>query len=93
MKAAVLSGVGGSFEYVDVPDPEVGEGQALVRVRAAALNFADVLIRRGQYPQMPEFPAIIGAELAGELEDGTRVMALAGSRIAGTMIALAAASA
>ncbi len=47
-------------------------------MRAAALNFADVLIRRGQYPQMPEFPAIIGAELAGELEDGTRVMALAG---------------
>jgi NADPH2:quinone reductase len=49
-----------------------------VRVRAAALNFADVLIRRGQYPQLPEFPAIIGAEFAGELADGTRVMALAG---------------
>ena len=79
MRAAVLSGVGGSFEVKDVPDPEPTEKQALVRVRAAALNFADVLIRRGQYPQMPEFPAIIGAELAGELEDGTRVMALTGS--------------
>ena len=79
MKAAVLSGVGGSFAVLDVPDPVAGEGQALVRVRAAALNFADVLIRRGQYPQMPEFPAIIGAELSGELEDGTRVMALTGS--------------
>jgi NADPH2:quinone reductase len=78
VKAAVLSGVGGSFSVEDVPDPEVGDGQALVRVRAAALNFADVLIRRGQYPQLPEFPAIIGAEFAGELEDGTRVMALAG---------------
>jgi NADPH2:quinone reductase len=78
LKAAVLSGVGGDFTVEDVPDPEVGEGQTLVRVRAAALNFADVLIRRGQYPQMPEFPAIIGAELAGELEDGTRVMALTG---------------
>ncbi len=78
MKAAVLSGVGGSFELQDVPDPVVGEGQALVRVRAAALNFADVLIRRGQYPQLPEFPAIIGAELGGELEDGSRVMALTG---------------
>jgi NADPH:quinone reductase len=78
LKAAVLSGVGGSFELADVPDPEAGDGQALVRVRAAALNFADVLIRRGQYPQMPEFPAIIGAELSGELEDGTRVMALTG---------------
>lgn len=79
MRAALLSGVGGSFEVTDVPDPDVRDGQALVRVRAAALNFADVLIRRGQYPQMPEFPAIIGAELAGELEDGSRVMALAGS--------------
>jgi NADPH2:quinone reductase len=79
VKAAVLSGVGGDFTIEDVPDPEVSDGQALVRVRAAALNFADVLIRRGQYPQLPEFPAIIGAELAGELEDGTRVMALPGS--------------
>jgi NADPH:quinone reductase len=78
VKAAVLSGVGGDFTVEDVPDPEVRDGEALVRVRAAALNFADVLIRRGQYPQMPEFPAIIGAELAGELEDGTRVMALTG---------------
>ena len=79
MRAAVLSGVGGDFDVKDVPDPEPRDGFALVRVRAAALNFADVLIRRGQYPQMPEFPAIIGAELAGELEDGTRVMALTGS--------------
>ena len=79
MRAAVLSGVGGSFELQEVPDPVPTEKQELVRVRAAALNFADVLIRRGQYPQMPEFPAIIGAELAGELEDGTRVMALTGT--------------
>jgi NADPH:quinone reductase len=78
LRAAVLSGVDGDFTVEEVPDPEVRDGEALVRVRAAALNFADVLIRRGQYPQLPEFPAIIGAELAGELEDGTRVMVLAG---------------
>ena len=47
-----------------------------MRVRAAGINFLDVLIRRGRYPQMPEFPAVLGYELAGELEDGTRVMAL-----------------
>jgi NADPH2:quinone reductase len=47
-----------------------------VRVRAAGINFLDILIRRGRYPQMPELPAVLGAELAGELEDGTRVMAL-----------------
>jgi NADPH:quinone reductase len=40
------------------------------------VNFADVMIRRGRYPQMPELPAVLGSEVAGELEDGTRVMAL-----------------
>jgi NADPH2:quinone reductase len=76
LKAAVLSAVDGPFELTDVPDPEVGDGQAVVRVRAAGLNFLDVLIRHGRYPQMPELPAVLGAELCGELEDGTRVMAL-----------------
>jgi NADPH2:quinone reductase len=52
------------------------DGEALVRVRAAGINFLDVLIRRGRYPQMPELPAVLGAELAGELEDGSRMMAL-----------------
>ena len=48
----------------------------LVRVKAAGINFADVLIRRGAYPQMPAFPVVLGSEIAGELEDGTRVMAI-----------------
>jgi NADPH2:quinone reductase len=47
-----------------------------VHVRAAGVNFADVLVRRGRYPQMPELPTILGSEIAGELEDGTRVMAI-----------------
>jgi NADPH2:quinone reductase len=76
LKAAVLSEVGAPFELRDVPDPTPGDGEALVRVRAAGINFLDVLIRRGRYPQMPELPAVLGVELAGELEDGTRVMAM-----------------
>jgi NADPH2:quinone reductase len=76
LKAAVLPAVDAPFELRDVPDPEPGEGQALVRVRAAGLNFLDVLIRHGRYPQMPELPAVLGSELAGELDDGTRVMAM-----------------
>jgi NADPH:quinone reductase len=76
LKAAVLSEVDGPFELRDVPDPTPGDGEALVRVRAAGINFLDILIRRGRYPQMPEFPAVLGNELAGELEDGTRVLAL-----------------
>lgn len=77
MRAAVLREVDGPFELVEIPDP-VADGKALVRVRAAGINFADVLIRRGRYPQMPELPAILGNEISGELEDGTRVMGFAG---------------
>ena len=77
MRAAVLREVDGPFELVDVPDP-AATGKALVRVRAAGINFADILIRRGRYPQMPELPAVVGSEIAGELEDGTRVMAFSG---------------
>ena len=73
MRAALLREVDGPFELVDVPDPDA-DGKALVRVRAAGINFADTLIRRGRYPQPPELPAILGSEIAGELEDGTRVM-------------------
>ena len=76
MRAAVLSEVDGPFELREIPDPVPRDGEALVRVRAAGINFLDVLIRRGRYPQMPEFPAVLGVELAGELEDGTRVMAI-----------------
>ena len=73
MRAAVLPGVDAAFELREVPEPS---GEALVRVRAAGVNFADVLIRRGRYPQMPDFPVVLGSEIAGELEDGTRVMAI-----------------
>jgi NADPH2:quinone reductase len=67
--------VGGPEQLVvdEVPDPEIAEGQAIVDVRAAGINFADVLVRIGQYPQMPELPTILGSEVAGEL-DGARVM-------------------
>jgi NADPH2:quinone reductase len=57
----------------EVSAPEAGEGAAIVDVRAAGINFADILIRRGMYPQMPELPAVLGSEIAGEL-DGARVM-------------------
>jgi NADPH:quinone reductase len=76
LKAVVLNEVEGPLELRDVVDPVAEDGQALVRVRAAGINFLDVLVRRGRYPQMPELPTILGAELSGELEDGTRVMAL-----------------
>jgi NADPH2:quinone reductase len=75
VRAAVLEGVGGPEQLVvrDVAEPDPVKGQTIVDVRAAGINFADVLIRLGRYPQMPEFPAVLGSEVAGELE-GRRVM-------------------
>ena len=75
MRAVVLQAVGGPEQLVvqEVPEPEAADGQALVDVRACGINFADVLVRLGRYPQMPELPTVLGSEIAGEL-DGHRVM-------------------
>ncbi len=51
----------------DVPDPEPGEGQLLVRVRVAALNFPDILLCRGTYQERPPLPFTPGIELTGEV--------------------------
>ena len=72
MKAVVLREVGGALVLEDAPDPE---GGSIVEVRAAGINFADILIRRGMYPQMPPLPYVLGNEVAGDL-DGRRVLAL-----------------
>src|SRR3954468_17490041 len=52
----------------DLPDPEAGPGQAVVRVEAVALNFFDLLIIAGQYQYKPAFPFSPGAEFAGTVE-------------------------
>jgi NADPH2:quinone reductase len=68
------------------PDPAPGAGQVLVRVRAAGVNGADMLQRRGRYPAPPGSPQDIpGLELAGEVEalgDGAARFA-AGDRVMG----------
>ena len=78
MRAVVLTGTGGPEKLAlqDVPEPSAGDGEAVVDVRACGINFADVLIRLGRYPQMPELPTVLGSEIAGEL-DGNRVMGFA----------------
>jgi len=60
----------------EVPEPLLEEGQELVTVRAAGINYADTLIRRGLYPQPPELPWIPGTEVSGETEGGRRVLGL-----------------
>jgi NADPH2:quinone reductase len=58
----------------DVETPTPGEGQLLVKVRAAALNFPDVLMAAGMYQERPPLPYTPGVELCGETEDGRRVI-------------------
>jgi NADPH:quinone reductase len=80
VKAVVLREPGGpeQLELADQPDPKPGAGQVLLRVRAAGINFADVLVRQGRYPQAPPLPTVLGHEVAGEV-DGRRVMTASGS--------------
>jgi NADPH:quinone reductase len=80
LRAAVLQGVGGPEQLVveEVPEPEAADGLAVIDVRAAGINFADVLVRLGTYPQAPELPTVLGSEIAGEL-DGARVMGFVAS--------------
>ena len=98
MKAVILTGAGGPdvLSIGDVPKPEVKPGCIRVRVRAAGLNRADLLQRRGHYPAPPGWPADIpGLEYAGEVEAvretsrwkvGDRVMGLVGGGAYGQMI-------
>jgi NADPH2:quinone reductase len=78
MKAIVIEETGGPEQLViqDLPDPDVSEGQSLFHVRAAGVNFLDVLVRQGNYPQAPALPTTPGVEVAGETEDGRRAIAL-----------------
>ena len=77
MRAVLLRETGGPdrLEPAEVPEPQPGEGQVLVRVRAAGINFLDLLVRSGNYAQAPELPVVPGVEIAGEV-DGRRVMAM-----------------
>jgi len=77
VKGVLLRGTGGpeQLQLEEVPNPEPRDGEVVVRVRAAGVNFADVLVRQGRYPQPPELPTVPGSEIAGDV-DGRRVMAL-----------------
>ncbi len=73
MRAVVLRETGDAdrLRVEEVPEPD-GD---TIAVRAAGVNFLDVLVRQGRYPQPPPLPTTPGTEVAGEL-DGRRVMAL-----------------
>jgi NADPH2:quinone reductase len=87
MRAATIRD--GEIVVEEHPDPEPGVGEALLRVRGAGINGADILQRAGHYPPPPGVSELIpGMELAGEVAaigagvlrvaEGDRVMAIVG---------------
>lgn len=90
MKAVVCRAYGPpeSLELADLPLPKLGENDVHVRVRAAGVNFPDLLIIQGKYQFKPPFPFAPGAECAGDVlavgaavkhvKPGDRVMAMTG---------------
>lgn len=67
MKQIVITGHGGpeKLKLQEAPDPAPGAGAVRIQVKASGINFADILARRGLYPDAPKFPAVVGYEVAG----------------------------
>lgn len=93
MRALVITEHGGPevLKVEDRPDPQPGPGEVRVAVKAAGINFADLLARQGLYADAPKPPCVVGYEFAGDVESvgdgvtrfqpGQRVMG--GSRFGG----------
>jgi NADPH2:quinone reductase len=88
MRALVLTQTDQPPSLQDMPVPEPGPGQVRLRIRACGLNFADLLMARGEYQEKPALPAILGLEVSGTVDalgegvtgltPGQRVAAFAG---------------
>jgi NADPH2:quinone reductase len=87
MKAVLCTRTGtpDDLEIANLPDPSAGPDEAVVRIKAAALNFFDTLIIAGKYQYKPDFPFSPGAEFSGTIESlgpGTTGFAV-GDRVTG----------
>lgn len=69
MKTIVITKTGAPevLQIQSRPDPRAGAGEVCVSVAAAGINFADILARKGLYPDGPPLPAVVGYEVAGEI--------------------------
>ncbi len=78
MRAVQIEEFGGPdvLQVVDLPKPEPEEGQVLIEVSRAGMNFADTHTRENTYLARYEVPMVLGGEVAGTTPDGTRVVAL-----------------
>jgi NADPH2:quinone reductase len=64
------------LRVVDLPKPEPGDGEVLIEVSRAGMNFADTHQRENSYLARYEVPLVLGGEVAGRTDDGQRVIAL-----------------
>ncbi len=90
MKAVVLRRFGGPdvLETIDLPSPMPGPGEVRIRVRAAGVNFAETLMRENRYALTPPLPAVLGSEVAGEVEAvGAGVAVALGTRVVAPLFA------
>lgn len=88
MRAFVLSQTTQPPALQEIPEPEPGPGEVKLRIRACGLNFADLLMAKGEYQEKPPLPVVLGLEVAGEVvalgpgttgpRPGSRVAAFAG---------------
>jgi len=78
MRAIQIEEFGGPemMRLTDVPDPEPEDGEVVVDVARAGINFADTHVTRNDYLAEQELPLIPGGEIAGRTVDGRRVAAL-----------------
>jgi NADPH2:quinone reductase len=89
MRAMVVRQAGGRLQPVEAPTPRPGQGEALIRVRACGVNFADTLMTAARYQEARPFPLTPGMEVCGEVvglgegaagpPPGARVMAVTGA--------------
>jgi NADPH:quinone reductase-like Zn-dependent oxidoreductase len=89
VRTVVITRHGGPdvLEVEEQPDPTVGPGAVGVAVRAAGINFADIMARSGMYPDAPSPPCVVGYEVAGEVEslgDGVDSLAVGDRVVAAT---------
>lgn len=104
MRAIVLNGFGGlkSVKALKKPEPALGEGEVLIRVKACGLNFQDLMARQGAIDSPPKTPFIMGSECAGDIEQvgegvenfkvGDRVVALPDHKAWAELVAVPATS-
>ena len=89
MRAVVITKHGNPdvLKVEERPDPQVAAGEIRIAVKAAGINFADLLARTGMYPDAPKVPSVVGYEVAGEVEtvgEGVTSFAVGDRVMAGT---------